>query len=62
MRTNSMKAAESIIASIWRKWDIANGRPLPEGVERFWREHDMKSEVVWKKSGKPYYTMSDSSN
>jgi hypothetical protein len=54
--TNPRKDAAQIIASIWRKWDIVNDRPLPEGVERVWREHEMKSEVVWKKPERPYYT------
>jgi hypothetical protein len=55
IKTNSRKAAGTMLASIWRKWDIVNDRPLPEGVERIWREHDRKSEVVWKKNGSPYY-------
>jgi len=62
MTTNSRKDAALIIESIWRKWDIVNDRPLPEGVERVFDTHDEKSEVVWKKTGSPYYSsMSNSS-
>jgi hypothetical protein len=61
--TNSIKDAAQIIASIWRKWDIVNDRPLPEGVERVWSEHGgRKSEVVWKKTGRPYYTSTSNSS
>ena len=52
---NPKKATGPIIASIWRKWDIVNNCPLPDGVERVWSERDSKSEVVWKKTGNPYY-------
>jgi hypothetical protein len=53
-RTNSRKDAAQIIESIWRKWDIVNDRPLPEGVERVWRRGS-DSATVWKKTGSPYY-------
>jgi len=80
IKTNSRKAAAQIIASIWRKWDIVNARPLPEGVERVWSEeivndsplpggvervwieHGDNSEVVWKKTGSPYYTSTSNSS
>ena len=55
--TNPTKAARLIIASICRKWDIVNDRPLPEGVERVFGEYGRKSEVIWKKTGSPYYTI-----
>jgi hypothetical protein len=53
--SNSRKDAAPIMESIWRKWDIVRDRPLQEGVERVWSEHGEKSEVVWKKTGIPYY-------
>jgi hypothetical protein len=62
IRTNLRKTAGPIIASIWRKWDIVNDRPLPEGVERVWSEHGGKSEVIWKKTGSSYYTSTSNSS
>jgi hypothetical protein len=55
-RTNARKAAAQIIESIWRKWDIVNDRPFPEGVERVWPEGGRKSEVVWSRNRRPYYS------
>jgi hypothetical protein len=49
------KAAAGIIESIWRKWDIDNDRPLPDGVERVWNELNRKHDVVWSKSETLYY-------
>jgi hypothetical protein len=43
--TNPRKAAGPIMESIWRKWDIVDDRPFPEGVERVWSKHDWRSEI-----------------
>jgi len=50
------KGAARVIKSIWSKWDIENDCPLPEDVERVWREGGANSGVVWKKCGSLYYT------
>jgi hypothetical protein len=48
--TKKKKAAAGIIESIWRKWDVENDRPLPDGVERVWNELEWESEVVRSKN------------
>jgi hypothetical protein len=55
-RLTAEQAAEGVIESIGRKWDIENDRPFPEGVERVFVPHGAMSEVVWKKTGSPYHT------
>ncbi|KIM25088.1 hypothetical protein M408DRAFT_223507 [Serendipita vermifera MAFF 305830] len=37
--------ARSIIQDIWRKWDIVNDQPLPDGFERFWDAETRVSKV-----------------
>ena len=56
------QAAAGVIESIGRKWDIENDRPFPEGVERVWSEPSKRSDVVWKKTGSPYYTSQSNSS
>jgi hypothetical protein len=62
--TNSKQDAWRIIESIWRKWDIVNDCPLPEGVERVsgYGQWGRESMVVWKKTGTQYYTVAETSS
>lgn len=49
--------AENIVRCIWRKWDIAENCPLPEGVERAWGRGSKLSDpakIIWIKTGEPY--------
>ncbi|KIM20813.1 hypothetical protein M408DRAFT_30080 [Serendipita vermifera MAFF 305830] len=49
--------SRNIIRSIWRKWDIANDSPLPDGVVRAWGRGSRIShpaKLLWKKTWEPY--------